>query len=93
MFLQQSEDDEPKSDGVEAESEVQQSSSGTRDFPNYDVKKESTLVKFVQFLTSMDGKCRPESSAISISRDISKYLKFVLEMGLHNGHSSQIPRS
>ena len=73
MFLQQSEDDEPESDGVKAESEVQQSSSGTRDFPHYDVKKEAILVKFVQFLTSMD---RPESSAISISRDVSKYLKY-----------------
>ena len=61
------EDDKPPSRPV---------ATGTRSFPSYDIKKEPSLVKFVAFLMSIDGKARNESTAISISRDVSKYLKF-----------------
>ena len=50
MFLQQSEDDEPESDGVEAELEVQQSSRGTRDFHTIMSKKKLLWLNLFNFL-------------------------------------------
>ena len=76
MFLVPSsseEDEEPPSKPV---------ATGTRSFPSYDIKKEPTLAKFVTFLMTIDGKARNESTAISISRDVSKYLKFACGDGL-----------
>ena len=66
-FLQEEpsgEDDEPKE-------ELQESSTGARNFPLYDIKKESILIKFVQFLTSME--CCPNWMPFKMLWDIIRY--------------------
>jgi len=49
---------------------------GTRHYPSYNINTEPSLVRFVSFLQTLDGKNREKHIAIQIAIDVSKYLKF-----------------
>ena len=48
----------------------------TAGFPTFDIQKEATLSMFRDFLMSIDGGNRAESTAVGMVKDVSKFLKF-----------------
>jgi hypothetical protein len=69
----------PPSQDVSSDEDVKEeapTTAGTREFPRYDIKGDTTLISFRQHLQSMDGKDKSEKVANEMATDVSKFLKF-----------------
>ena len=66
----------PKSSDEDISLPPATASKGTRSFPMYSVSEDVTMLKFVKFMRSVDGKSRSEKVAREIAVDVSKFLKF-----------------
>lgn len=66
----------PEVSSGEEDGAAKVSGTGTRGFPRYDIKQETTLISFRHHLTSIDGKDKSEKVADQMAIDVSKFLRF-----------------
>ena len=67
---------ESSSEEEEVEEVPKSLSKTTAGFPTFDIQKEPTLSRFRDFLISIDGGSRAETTAVGMVKDVSKFLKF-----------------